>query len=84
MSSKFFQNKSCEHFPCHKTEDKENFNCLLCFCPLYYLPDCGGSYTVTEKGVKDCTECLIPHYNYNYCMDKIVEYNKEHPLIKKL
>lgn len=23
---KFFQNKECEYFPCHKTDDPENFN----------------------------------------------------------
>lgn len=58
----FFQNRKCEFFPCHKTDDIENFNCLFCYCPLYALGDrCGGDFTYTEDGVKDCTNCLVPH-----------------------
>ena len=42
----FFQNKECEYFPCHKNADKESFNCLFCYCPLYCLGDkCGGNFT---------------------------------------
>lgn len=36
---KFYQNKECEYFPCHKGTDSENFNCLFCYCPLYALKD---------------------------------------------
>ena len=25
----FFRHEKCEFFPCHQTEDKENFNCLF-------------------------------------------------------
>ena len=32
---KFFQNKKCEYFPCHKGIPEEDFNCLFCYCPLY-------------------------------------------------
>lgn len=60
MSYKFFQNKDCEFFPCHKTSDVENFNCLFCYCPLYFT-DCGGNYKRLENGIKDCSNCLIPH-----------------------
>lgn len=68
----FFQNKDCEFFPCHKGSDKENFSCLFCYCPLYALGDrCGGSFTYTEKGMKDCSNCLKPHSRENY--DKIME-----------
>ena len=28
---KFFQNKECEYFPCHKTEKTEDFNCSFAF-----------------------------------------------------
>lgn len=75
MSYKFFQNKSCEYFPCHKGVDEENFNCLFCFCPLYNL-DCGGNYKITKinnktKVVKDCLYCLFPHKKENY--EKILE-----------
>ncbi|MBE6983983.1 MAG: metal-binding protein [Ruminococcaceae bacterium] len=73
---KFFQNKECEYFPCHKCENTENFNCLFCYCPLYALGDrCGGNFTYTESGIKDCSRCLIPHKreNYGYIMEKMGE-----------
>ena len=64
---KFFQNRECEYFPCHEGADPENFNCLFCFCPLYALGDqCGGSFTYTQGGVKDCSRCLRPHRRENY------------------
>ena len=34
-SYRFFQNKSCEYFPCHEIKDSGDFNCLFCYCPLY-------------------------------------------------
>ena len=69
---KFFQNRECEYFPCHKTADTDNFNCLFCYCPLYALGDkCGGNFTYTETGIKDCSACLIPHRRENY--EKILE-----------
>ncbi len=63
----FFQNTACQYFPCHKTENKENFNCLFCYCPLYALgKECGGNFTYTDSGVKDCSQCLFPHRRENY------------------
>lgn len=63
----FFQNTKCEYFPCHKTADPENFNCLFCYCPLYALGDrCGGNFTYTDSGIKDCSGCLLPHKRENY------------------
>ena len=63
----FFQNKECEYFPCHKVEDEGTFSCLFCYCPLYALGDkCGGNFTYTEYGIKDCSNCLIPHRRENY------------------
>ena len=63
----FFQNSVCEYFPCHKCQDPENFSCLFCYCPLYALADqCGGNFTYTKEGIKDCTHCLIPHRRENY------------------
>ena len=63
----FFQNRDCQYFPCHKRADEETFNCLFCYCPLYALADrCGGNFTYTEKGIKDCSKCLIPHRRENY------------------
>ena len=63
----FFQNRACEYFPCHPNADPESFSCLFCYCPLYALGDqCGGSFTYTESGIKDCTHCLRPHCRENY------------------
>ncbi len=73
---KFFQHRECEFFPCHKTEDEENFNCLFCYCPLYALGEnCGGNFKYTEDGIKDCSDCLVPHKkkNYEYIMNKFDE-----------
>jgi Zn-finger protein len=63
----FFANRECEYFPCHSTNDPDNFNCLFCYCPLYVLgEDCGGNFRYTEKGRKDCTNCMKPHVRDNY------------------
>lgn len=68
----FFQNTACEYFPCHKCSDTENFSCLFCYCPLYALGDgCGGNFTYTDNGIKDCSACLKPHRRENY--EKIME-----------
>ena len=64
---KFFQNEKCEYFPCHKCGSTEDFNCLFCYCPLYALGDkCGGNFSYTEGGIKDCSGCLVPHKRENY------------------
>ena len=73
---KFFQHRECEFFPCHKTEDEENFNCLFCYCPLYALGEnCGGNFKYTQDGIKDCSDCLVPHKkkNYEYIMNKFMD-----------
>ena len=64
---KFFQNTKCEYFPCHKCDNPESFSCLFCYCPLYALGDkCGGNFTYTEQGIKDCSGCLRPHRKESY------------------
>ena len=71
----YFENKKCIYFPCHKIEDNY-FNCLFCYCPLYMLGDkCGGSYKITDKGIKDCSECILPHSRcgYDYVNSKFDE-----------
>lgn len=71
---KFFQNRECEYFPCHRTRDEEHFNCLFCYCPLYFAGDaCGGNFTLTKTGAKDCSACLIPHSagGYEYILKKL-------------
>lgn len=63
----FFQNTQCEYFPCHQTQNPEDFNCLFCYCPLYALGRrCGGNFRYTPSGVKDCSGCLVPHRRENY------------------
>ena len=80
---KFFQNKDCEYFPCHQNADRENFNCLFCYCPLYALGEnCGGSFTYTKDGIKDCSGCTRPHRREEYQkilaqMDKIIALAKK-------
>lgn len=62
MGYKCFKNEDCEFFPCHKGLNEEEFNCIFCFCPLYSKGmECGGSYTLLENGVKDCSRCSLPH-----------------------
>lgn len=68
MSHRFFTNKDCKYYPCHTHEDgspMEDINCLFCYCPLYLL-DCPGNYTFTSMGIKDCTECTLPHHKAAY------------------
>ena len=63
----FFSNRECEYFPCHPTDDPENFNCLFCYCPLYALGDqCGGNFTYIGDLCKDCSNCMLPHVRENY------------------
>lgn len=72
---KFFQNSKCEYFPCHKVADKETFNCLFCYCPLYLLKEkCGGNFDYSH-GIKDCSKCTIPHSKggYDYIRGKMDE-----------
>ena len=71
----FFQNRECKYFPCHKTKS-DDFNCLFCYCPLYALGEkCGGNFKYTEDGIKDCSDCLVPHKkkNYEYIMSKFMD-----------
>lgn len=59
---KRFTHRACEYFPCHQGADPETFNCLFCYCPLYFLGEnCGGNFTFTDSGIKDCSRCLVPH-----------------------
>ena len=60
-SSRFFRNTACAYFPCHPNADPETFNCLFCYCPLYFLPECLGTPRRTATGIKDCSLCRVPH-----------------------
>ncbi|MBR6770737.1 MAG: GNAT family N-acetyltransferase [Lachnospiraceae bacterium] len=71
-SYRFFENRSCQYFPCHK--GLEALNCLFCYCPLYHRRQCPGKVkSVIKAGekIKECTDCTFPHQPENY--EKIVE-----------
>ena len=75
-SERFFANRECPYFPCHGGAQAENFNCLFCYCPLYCLGrECGGNFSYTASGVKDCSACLLPHTDggYDYILKKYPE-----------
>jgi Zn-finger protein len=73
-SYRYFENRECRYYPCHK--GIEHMNCLFCFCPLYPFDDCGGDYTLTKKGIKECSACIRPHLPENY--DLVMEVLKRH------
>ena len=75
MSYKYFKNEECEYFPCHQVDDANNFNCLFCYCPLYPFSECGGNYIILDNGTKDCSNCLIPHKQYDYIITKLINLN---------
>ncbi|MGI6261934.1 MAG: cysteine-rich small domain-containing protein [Acutalibacteraceae bacterium] len=78
MSYQFFQNRNCEYFPCHRASGREDaFSCLFCYCPLYAHADCGGNYTILKNGVKDCSECTIPHFCYDRIVQRLCRNNRE-------
>lgn len=74
-SSKFFSNINCEYFPCHTGVDADSFNCMFCYCPLYGMFDCPGSPKFLPNGVKDCSNCTLPHIDINY--DAVITKLKE-------
>ena len=66
-SHRFFQNKNCKYFPCHKGLDE--FNCLFCYCPMYMKENCPGNPKYIQKEdrkIKVCTDCVFPHQPENY------------------
>jgi len=73
MSYNFFTNYSCEFIPCHNNLKPEEHNCMFCMCPLYQYEDCGGNFIILENGAKDCSNCLIPHKDYDYIINKLKE-----------
>lgn len=85
-SYRFFENRDCAYFPCHK--GLEHFNCLFCYCPFYFAENCGGNnrcpgapryIEMNGKCVKDCTDCIFPHRpeNYDNIMALLAEMNRE-------
>ncbi len=66
-SFRFFENRECQYFPCHK--NLEHLNCLFCYCPLYNWKDCPGNPEYKEKDgkiIKICMNCTFPHEPEHY------------------
>ncbi len=71
---RFFENKECEYYPCHKMNE---INCIFCYCPLYFIKECGGNYSVNQNGIKDCKNCSVPHIpekGYDYVLQILSKY----------
>ncbi len=75
-SYRYFENRDCKYYPCHKGLDE--MNCLFCYCPFYGKENCPGNPRYKEKNqkkVKICTYCTFPHLPEHY--DKIIALLKE-------
>lgn len=72
-SHRFFENRACRYFPCHK--GLEDINCLFCYCPMYLREYCPGNPQYLEKDGKKIKDCTFPHRPENY--DKIIQVLKE-------
>lgn len=44
---------------CHAIDG--DIYCMFCYCPRYYEEECGGDYVILPNGIKDCSNCTIPH-----------------------
>ncbi len=70
-SYRFYENKECKYYPCH--QGIEEMNCMFCYCPLYRMKNCPGTYELIHKEdgriIKSCMNCTFPHIPENY--DKI-------------
>ena len=77
----YFRNEDCRYFPCHDTVPREEFNCLFCYCPLMFIDDCKGNYTLLENGFKDCSNCTRNHDKDSWKF--IVARLREHMSIEK-
>jgi len=60
LSYQTYTNKECEFFPCHKGIKDEEFNCMFCYCPLYFI-ECPVNVPLLSNGLKDCMECTVTH-----------------------
>ncbi len=75
-SERYFENRDCKYYPCHK--GIEEMNCMFCYCPLYLREHCPGTPRYKEKEgrrIKICTDCVFPHKPEHY--DIIVKLLRE-------
>lgn len=59
---KYFVNKNCEYYPCHRGVDPEEWSCLFCYCPWFW--HCGSK---GKDGIL-CPDCIMPHDRNRWCM----------------
>ena len=73
---KFIHHKSV-NFPLSSNGKIEDCLCMFCYCPLYMLGDkCGGNFKYTPHGIKDCSNCILPHIKevgYAHIQKKMLE-----------
>lgn len=71
----FFQNRDCRYWMCHEGIPENEFSCSHCYCPLYFVEDCGGNPLTTESGIRDCSACTKPHdkQGWTWIRDRINE-----------
>lgn len=83
QSYRFFCNRACKYFPCHKGIQVEDYNCLFCYCPMYSRKECLGSpnFIISKRGkrIKDCSGCNYPHKAENY--ENIIRFLAENPVV---
>lgn len=75
-SYRFFENRNCKYFPCHK--ELEEINDWFCYCLLYLRKNSRGNPTYMEKDgrmLKVCTNCTFLHQPENY--DVVIQMLKE-------
>ena len=66
-SNRYFENRECSSYPCHRGSD--HINCLFCYCPLYSMEHCPGNSRIIERDgrkIKSCIDCRFPHEPENY------------------
>jgi Zn-finger protein len=75
---KGFTNVQCEFYPCHSVTNfihPKEFNCMFCYCPLYWL-ECPGKFElITDTNGflrKDCKSCRLPHDGFDKSWDLMI------------
>lgn len=71
-SYKFFANRSCKFFPCHK--GLYDLNCIWCYCPIFQYRETNAICQVCGP----CEQCTFPHRPKNY--DKMIKMLKHYQM----
>jgi len=37
------------------------------------MKECGGNPTYLSNGIKDCSNCTVPHFHYDRVLNKLME-----------